>query len=93
MLDDEDAAVAVAGRVMVKREAGAKLRFYDVDYAGTMLQVIADASQAEEGADFEALHSSLYRGDIVGVEGRMGWSKRGQLSLCASSIYLSTPLG
>ena len=83
VLDSDDAAVAVAGRVMVKREAGAKLRFYDVVYNGTKVQVIADASRGSMSADdYAKLHESLYRGDIVGVEGRIGWSKRGQLSVC-----------
>lgn len=51
----------------------------------TKLQVMATASNYT-GGDFEELHSTLRRGDIVGVEGQPGRSKSGELSIRPSKI-------
>lgn len=56
---------------------------------GTKIQIMAN-SQDTEG-DFAAQHDILQRGDIVGVEGYPGKSKRGELSIFPKKVTLLTP--
>ena len=84
-----DGEVSVAGRVSTQRASSAKLIFYDLVGDGQKVQVMADlqASElAENGEAFAALHSSIKRGDVVGVRGRPGKSKKGELSIFPSHI-------
>jgi len=76
----EGTLVSLAGRVMAKRASGAKLFFYTLVGEGARVQIMADAQHAT-GYDFERLHALTRRGDVVGVRGFPGKSKRGELSL------------
>ncbi|XP_024391569.1 lysine--tRNA ligase [Physcomitrium patens] len=85
----EDQSFSVAGRVMSKRASGGKLMFYDLHADGMKIQVIAQlnySSLSEE--DFGKLHASIKRGDIVGINGFPGKSKKGELSIFVRSIEL-----
>jgi lysyl-tRNA synthetase, class II len=76
--------VAVAGRIHSKRPSGAKLVFYDLIGNGQKIQIMASQNVSENEADGEAfisLHNSIKRGDIVGVVGKPGASKNGELSI------------
>jgi len=84
----EDEIISVAGRVFSKREQG-KLVFYDLHAEGLHIQIMADAKLAEQ--DFDAIHGLLRRGDIVGVRGFPGKSKRGELSIFPKSVELLAP--
>jgi lysyl-tRNA synthetase class 2 len=64
---------------MAKRASGAKLFFYTLVGEGAKLQVMADARTATY--DFDQLHALTRRGDIVGIKGFPGKSKRGELSI------------
>mmetsp|Transcript_42340 Transcript_42340/g.165277 ORF Transcript_42340/g.165277 Transcript_42340/m.165277 type:complete len:594 (-) Transcript_42340:2007-3788(-) len=75
----EDIEVSIAGRVYLKRASGAKLIFYDLKSDGVKLQIMADARYA--GKDFAEVHGRLRRGDIVGVRGFPGKSRKGELSI------------
>ncbi|MED6191532.1 hypothetical protein PIB30_117234 [Stylosanthes scabra] len=78
----EDVSVSLSGRVMVKRPSGSKLVFYDLHGGGFKVQVIADGSKSDlDEAGFSKFHSNVKRGDIVGVTGFPGKSKRGELSI------------
>lgn len=75
---------SVAGRVQFKRAAGAKLIFYTLAGEGKSIQVMADQRTSELADDtdaFTALHAGVKRGDIIGVRGKPGASKRGELSI------------
>ncbi|XP_046843017.1 lysine--tRNA ligase-like isoform X2 [Xenia sp. Carnegie-2017] len=81
--------VSVAGRVHAKRLQGPKLIFYDLRGEGTKLQVMADARVSEQ--DFADVHGNIRRGDIIGVEGKPGKTKKGELSILPSSVTLLSP--
>lgn len=86
-----DVQVAISGRVISKRSAG-KLMFYDVHADGLKVQVMSDISNYEEGEDaFWEVHSLIKRGDIVGVSGFPGKSKKGELSIFPKKMQLLSP--
>ncbi|CAL5376689.1 unnamed protein product [Camellia sinensis] len=77
----EDVQVSLAGRIMDKQSSSSKLFFYDLHGGGAKVQVMADARTSEmDEAEFYKFHSGVKRGDIVGVIGHPGKSKRGELS-------------
>jgi lysyl-tRNA synthetase class 2 len=84
----KDIVVSVAGRLYSKRVSGQNLIFYDLRAEGGKLQIMADRSVAED--DF-SVHASLRRGDIVGVRGFPGKSKKGELSIFPLSVTLLAP--
>uniref|UniRef100_A0A914WEB0 Lysine--tRNA ligase n=1 Tax=Plectus sambesii TaxID=2011161 RepID=A0A914WEB0_9BILA len=87
-----DVTVNLAGRIHSKREAGAKLIFYDLRGEGVRLQVMSNAKYHGEGPEkFEEVHESIKRGDIVGIMGHPAKSKSGELSIIPTSIQLLTP--
>ena len=88
---DETKAVSVSGRVLSKRGQG-KLMFYDLHGDGFKIQVMSDISRYEGGEEaFHAIHSLIKRGDIIGVNGFPGKSKKGELSIFPSSLTLLSP--
>ncbi|GJS29550.1 lysine--tRNA ligase, cytoplasmic-like protein, partial [Tanacetum coccineum] len=78
---------SLAGRLMSKRESSSKLFFYDLHGPEGKVQVMADLRNSElDEAEFYKLHNSVKRGDIVGVVGFPGKSKRGELSIFPKSF-------
>lgn len=75
----DDVKVAVTGRVMSIRAAGPKLVFIDLHGDDHKVQIMATAQNYE--GDFDYLHTTLRRGDIIGVNGIPGRSKTGELSI------------
>ncbi|PPS08442.1 hypothetical protein GOBAR_AA12199 [Gossypium barbadense] len=91
----EDATVSLAGRIMSKRASSSKLFFYDLHGGGAKVQVMADArlmgNSSKSGldeAEFAKFHSTVKRGDIVGVTGFLGKTKRGELSIFPMSFLV-----
>ncbi|KAL7224804.1 hypothetical protein ACSBR1_026146 [Camellia fascicularis] len=85
----EDVQVSLAGRIMNKRSSSSKLFFYDLHGGGAKVQVMADARTSEmDEAEFYKFHSGVKRGDIVGVIGHPGKSKRGELSVFPRSFIV-----
>ncbi|MBA0724901.1 hypothetical protein Golax_021550, partial [Gossypium laxum] len=85
----EDATVSLAGRIMSKRASSSKLFFYDLHGGGAKVQVMADASKSGlDEAEFAKFHSTVKRGDIVGVTGFPGKTKRGELSIFPKSFLV-----
>ncbi|KAI3754671.1 hypothetical protein L1987_54458 [Smallanthus sonchifolius] len=83
----EDVQVSLAGRLMNKRSSSSKLFFYDLHGSGGKVQVMADARRSDlEEAEFSKYHSGVKRGDIVGIVGFPGKSKRGELSIFPKSF-------
>lgn len=87
----ENVKLSVAGRVHAIRESGAKLIFYDLRGEGVKVQVMASAKSYKSEADFEIDTSKLRRGDIIGVVGHPGKTKKGELSVMPSEIKLLSP--
>lgn len=92
----KDVQVKVSGRVMTKREAGSKLKFYVLKADGVQVQVMAQAQDVENIEDYEKMHEYLRRGDIIGVTGYPGRTAPakggdGELSVFATTIQLLTP--
>ncbi|KAL9265860.1 Lysine--tRNA ligase, cytoplasmic-like protein [Drosera capensis] len=86
---EEDIQVSLAGRIMSKRTSSTKLFFYDLHGRGAKVQVMADARTSElDEAEFYKFHSSVKRGDIVGVTGFPGKSKRGELSIFPKTLVV-----
>lgn len=97
---DETKTEFVAGRVMRIAESGSGLRFYDLVSEGGKIQVFADAktfvgsnicTDGVNETNFQSFHSTVKRGDIVGIEGFPGKSKRGELSIFPRKMQVLTP--
>ncbi|KAL4092616.1 Lysine--tRNA ligase [Phytophthora ramorum] len=86
-----DVVVTVAGRLHSKRASGAKLVFYDLRADGKKLQIMSDVGTYESAEAFAQIHSILRRGDIVGVKGHPGKSKKGELSIFPQQLVLLSP--
>ncbi|KAE9594305.1 putative lysine--tRNA ligase [Lupinus albus] len=85
----EDVSVSLSGRIMHKRASGAKLVFYDLHGGGLKVQVMADARKSDlDEAEFSKFHSNVKRGDIVGITGFPGKSKKGELSIFPRTFVL-----
>nr|KAJ3415496.1 lysyl-tRNA synthetase [Polyrhizophydium stewartii] len=81
--------VTVAGRLHNIRTQSKGLIFYDLHGEGVKIQIMASSQDSER--DFGEAHSLLRRGDIVGVRGFPGKSKRGELSIFPKDVVLLTP--
>lgn len=71
--------------------AGAKLIFYDLRGEGVRLQVMANAKLYESESSFETDTDVIKRGDIIGVKGNPGKTKKGELSIIPNKITLLSP--
>ncbi|RLN86904.1 hypothetical protein BBJ28_00026114, partial [Nothophytophthora sp. Chile5] len=87
----QDVVVSVAGRIHSKRASGAKLVFYDLRADGVKIQIMSDVGTYESAEAFAKIHSILRRGDIVGVTGHPGKSKKGELSIFPQQLVLLSP--
>ncbi|XP_034473005.1 lysine--tRNA ligase isoform X1 [Drosophila innubila] len=87
----EQVNLSVAGRVHAIRESGAKLIFYDLRGEGVKLQVMASAKSYKSEAAFEQDTAKLRRGDIIGVTGHPGKTKKGELSIMPTELKLLSP--
>ena len=99
-----DTEVLLAGRITAKREASKKLYFYDIDCGGHRIQIMSPLQQYEphqnndsssdtssQKTEFKTMHSTLRRGDIIGIRGFPGKTKVGELSLIPKEISLLSP--
>ena len=73
------------------RESGAKLIFYDLRGEGVKLQVMATANAYVSEEKFAEDTGKLRRGDIVGVIGNPGRTKKGELSIIPTELVLLAP--
>jgi len=87
----KDVEVRVSGRIHAIRESGAKLIFYDLRGEGVKLQVMATANAYKSEDQFGVDTAKLRRGDIVGVVGNPGRTKKGELSIIPTEIVLLAP--
>ncbi|XP_050079144.1 lysine--tRNA ligase-like [Anopheles maculipalpis] len=89
MLDD--VSVSVAGRIHAIRESGVKLMFIDLRGEGLKLQIMANAKMYQSEGQFFDDTCKLRRGDIIGVTGVPGKTKKGELSVMVKEIQLLAP--
>ncbi|XP_011201876.2 lysine--tRNA ligase isoform X2 [Bactrocera dorsalis] len=87
----EDVSLSVAGRVHAIRESGVKLIFYDLRGEGVKLQVMANAKLYHNESAFEPDTAKIRRGDIIGINGYPGKTKKGELSVVPKEIKLLSP--
>ncbi|XP_034052815.1 lysine--tRNA ligase isoform X2 [Gymnodraco acuticeps] len=87
----EVAFLNVSGRVHAKRASGAKLIFYDLRGEGVKLQVMANSRSYKSEKAFVAINNKLRRGDIIGVRGIPGKTKKGELSIIPTEMTLLSP--
>ncbi len=78
----------VAGRVMVKRGMG-KTLFAPIRDATGDLQLYLNVDHVN-ASDFETVLPLLDAGDIVTAEGAAFWTKRGELSILVSRLWIVT---
>ncbi|XP_053304801.1 lysine--tRNA ligase isoform X1 [Spea bombifrons] len=83
--------ISVAGRIHAKRVSGAKLIFYDLRGEGMKLQVMANSKYYKSEEEFFAMNNRLRRGDIIGVRGNPGKTKKGELSIIPHEMTLLSP--
>ncbi|KAA8595648.1 hypothetical protein FQN60_010939 [Etheostoma spectabile] len=86
-----DVVLNVSGRVHAKRASGAKLIFYDLRGEGVKLQVMANSRSYKSEEAFVAINNKLRRGDIIGVRGNPGKTKKGELSIIPIEMTLLSP--
>lgn len=87
----ETAECSIAGRVHAIRESGAKLIFYDLRGEGTKVQVMANARRFASEEEFFKQTDKIRRGDIIGIVGNPGKTKKGEFSIVPKSITLLSP--
>ncbi|XP_032652266.1 lysine--tRNA ligase isoform X1 [Chelonoidis abingdonii] len=86
-----DITVRVAGRIHAKRASGGKLIFYDLRGEGVKLQVMANSRNYKSEEEYIHINNKLRRGDIIGVQGSPGKTKKGELSVIPWEISLLSP--
>ncbi|XP_044055744.1 lysine--tRNA ligase isoform X1 [Siniperca chuatsi] len=86
-----DVVLNVSGRIHAKRVSGAKLLFYDLRGEGVKLQVMANSRNYKSEEAFVAINNKLRRGDIIGVRGNPGKTKKGELSIIPIELTLLSP--
>jgi len=87
---DETKIISVAGRISSVRGQG-KLFFYDLRGDGEKIQIMSDLKTYENEEGFKKIHRTVKRGDIIGVVGYPGKSKKGELSIFPTQIQLLSP--
>uniref|UniRef100_A0A673J8Q9 Lysine--tRNA ligase n=1 Tax=Sinocyclocheilus rhinocerous TaxID=307959 RepID=A0A673J8Q9_9TELE len=86
-----DVVLSLSGRIHAKRASGAKLLFYDLRGEGVKLQVMANSRNYKSEEDFVHINNKLRRGDIIGVRGNPGKTKKGELSIIPIEMTLLSP--
>ncbi|XP_072029554.1 lysine--tRNA ligase-like isoform X2 [Amphiura filiformis] len=83
--------VSLSGRVHAKRASGNKLLFYDLRADGLKLQVMAQLQNFPSEEEFNRINDKIRRGDIIGVKGHPGKTKKGELSIMPTEMTLLSP--
>ena len=83
--------ISTAGRVLLKRASSKKLFFYTIESNNLTIQIMSDLKQYKNEVEFNNIHSLIHRGDVIGIKGLVGKSKRGELSIFPSEIEILSP--
>jgi lysyl-tRNA synthetase class 2 len=84
---DDGPTVRVAGRIMLLRSAGSLVFIELADRSGR-IQLMLGKKQV--GPEAWKIVDCLDLGDIVGVDGRLGWSKTGEMTVFAAGLTFLT---
>lgn len=88
----ESVTVHVAGRVLSRRNASKHLAFLDVlADGGGRIQVVASMGRFADKDAYTIQLRQLRRGDVIEVEGHLGKTKIGELSVFAHTARLLSP--
>ena len=88
----ESEICTVAGRVILKRASGKKLFFYTLQGDGKQIQVMASEAFYTAGPEaFQEITGAIRRGDIIGIKGFPGRSKRGEFSIFPTELIILSP--
>lgn len=88
----EDITISTTGRVILKRSSGKKLVFYTLEDDNFSIQIMASGNfYTDDTLSFNEINTIIHRGDIIGVKGFIGKSKKGELSIFPQSLTLLTP--
>jgi len=80
---EDGPTVRVAGRIMLQRTAGSLVFLSLADRSGR-IQIMLGKKQV--GPEAWEVIRCLDLGDLVGVDGRLGWSKTGEMTVFASGV-------
>jgi lysyl-tRNA synthetase, class II len=80
---DDGPSVRVAGRIMLQRSAGSLVFLSLADRTGR-IQIMLGKKQV--GPEAWEVVRCLDLGDLVGIDGRLGWSKTGELTVFAARV-------
>jgi lysyl-tRNA synthetase class 2 len=79
--------VRAAGRIVLSRDAG-KLKFVNIqDWTGNIQLLVG---KAQVGDESWALSEGFDLGDIVGVDGKLAYTKTGELTIFAEKLHFLT---
>ena len=84
---DDGPTVRVAGRIMLQRSAGSLVFLSLADRTGR-IQIMLGKKQV--GPEAWPVVNCLDLGDLVGIDGRLGWSKTGEMTIFAAGITFLT---
>lgn len=87
----DEKVVSLAGRVLSIRASSRKLFFIDIVGEEHKIQIMANLSKYGDEADFKKTMTIIKRGDIIGVKGPIGRTKKGELSVLPTKIKLLSP--
>jgi lysyl-tRNA synthetase class 2 len=80
---EDGPTVRVAGRIMLQRSAGSLVFLSLADRTGR-IQIMLGKKQV--GPEAWNVVNCLDLGDLVGIDGRLGWSKTGELTVFATGV-------
>ena len=86
-----EVVISLAASVSNIRVQGKNLVFYDLKGDGKRLQVMCNINNHKGAQTFAEVHSKFRRGDIIGVVGTPGKTKRGELSIAPGEVVLLSP--
>src|SRR4029078_11198080 len=79
--------VRAAGRIMLSRDAG-KLKFINIqDWTGNIQLLVGKAQVGDESWQ---LSECFDLGDIIGVDGKLAYTKTGELTIFAEKLHFLT---
>lgn len=85
--------IKISGRIISKRELGKKLLFYTIEDSTGKIQIVSNKKDLNENdkEKFKNIHNYIRRGDFIGVNGNIGKTKTGEISIFDPLPQLISP--
>ena len=87
----KETSYSIMGRILQKRDASKKLKFYTIIHDGIEIQIISDLGSYNNENDYYKIHNDTKLGDIIGVEGYIGKGLKGELSIFPKNMMILAP--